>query len=457
MKECIIYQVLGKLSGYERVSYTLNNSTYNTFLSSIAIYKYYIENKYNASIVYICPYSLIESTKGFSDLKDITNLNLIENKFIESLNKLTDGIKFDILVVNSIGKYKINNKEIDFNSTPGNISLQIFFDIINRIDNIRIDNNNVDIIADISTGHNLYISPLLDALRAVLVRDKLKNGLKTYVNAKYAISEPILRNVKKENYKIFMNEYDVKAFFELPIKKIQNANKIDYYIKTDDKELKKGIVIKTKDISLKISMLLNNLILSFNAIKYNTPLVFYTNLINLEMDEKSIENELMALFSDFLKLKFQDSVLFTYELYSKNIFNLFYSLALYNWIKRKMKFINKATIKEMESIFIDDLYKELGLLLNARFLKRELKSIEIKKDKIQSNWVKLTEIFKDEEYIESNKEIEKYGSDEKRNFFAHSGLLKNIVLVKKEDEEIEFKYDDKSLNYVRKWLLKPEN
>jgi CRISPR/Cas system-associated protein Csx1 len=45
----------------------------------------------------------------------------------------------------------------------------------------------------------------------------------------------------------------------------------------------------------------------------------------------------------------------------------------------------------------------------------------------------------------------------KRNFFAHSGLLKNIVLVKKEYEEIEFKYDDKSLNYVKKWLLKPED
>jgi len=51
MKECIIYQVIGKINVYDRVSYTLNNFTYNTFLSSIAIYKYYTENDYKVSII----------------------------------------------------------------------------------------------------------------------------------------------------------------------------------------------------------------------------------------------------------------------------------------------------------------------------------------------------------------------------------------------------------------------
>jgi len=65
-------------------------------------------------LFYICPHSLIEFIAEFFNLKDIINLDVIKNKFMESLNKLTDDTKFDKLIVNSIGKYKINNKEINF-------------------------------------------------------------------------------------------------------------------------------------------------------------------------------------------------------------------------------------------------------------------------------------------------------------------------------------------------------
>jgi len=100
--------------------------------------------------------------------------------------------------------------------------LQIYLDMLRRLreKSVKI------LIVDISTGHNIYVSSVLEALRAMIVRDKLLNGLRPTIKCQYAVSEPIIRGRSKDKYRIFLNEYDSKAFFDLPIKRdLNQANK----------------------------------------------------------------------------------------------------------------------------------------------------------------------------------------------------------------------------------------
>ncbi|MEM3451910.1 MAG: hypothetical protein QW830_05860, partial [Nitrososphaerales archaeon] len=48
-------------------------------------------------------------------------------------------------------------------------------------------------------------------------------------------------------------------------------------------------------------------------------------------------------------------------------------------------------------------------------------------------------------------------SDSKRNFFAHSGLERTMVEVRKYKEEIELRYIQEQLETIDKWLLNPED
>ncbi|MBS7288732.1 MAG: hypothetical protein KIH01_08345, partial [Candidatus Freyarchaeota archaeon] len=328
---------------------------------------------------------------------------------------------------------------------------------------IRGREGGVKLVADISTGHNIYIASMLEALRAIIVYDKLGNGVTGgKVDAAYAVSEPVASG-GVQSRRIFINEYDVKAFFALPIKpqNLDTLTKLEYYVECDG-DNKKRISRETEDTRRKLKDLLDNLAVAFNSIRYNVPLAFYhTGLIRLDLKAVEVEEELVAFLKKLEEIKpvseskQNEYVVTVTNLKWKDLFNLFYSIALFKWISNEMGGLggNKlASVTELKKKFTQ-IYNMLGLSLNSRFLERDLNEIENKKNEIQDGeWTPLKDLFRGE----GGEKGPPRTSDPKRNFFAHSGLERTVVEVKKCGEEICLRYNEQKLGEIRSWLLEPE-
>lgn len=442
----LIYQVVGKPNDYSRVEYEVEGKTYEKYFSSVAIHSHYGGD---GKIIYVCPQSLIE--KIGCDIELIKNMESMKKLFKKKISEYVDGKAFDVLVVNSVGYYNIQNEKIYFDSTPGNISLQIFFDMISRLRKLNRDSEELTLIVDTSTGYNLYIPPLLESLKGVIIKDKLSNALKSKIKFKQAVSEPFRQNITTR-LKVFINEYDPKAFFELPM----IEHRLHTYME-DGEELKKEIYEQNKDLQKELDEVLCNLKIAFNAIKFNTPLALYTKkLINLSMNVEDLEDKLIEIYGNLLMPKVEEKVVKTIKLKEKDLFNLFYSLALYKWISREFKDeVEEPTTYKLREKF-KEIYQKIRLPLNERFLDRDLGEIERLGNSITTEWRTMGEIKRKQKCLNENSEAKKQG-DQKRNFFAHSGLEENVtMLMKKDGKIIKVKYREDQLHEVRKWLKKPE-
>ncbi|MEM4483347.1 MAG: hypothetical protein QXS19_05480 [Candidatus Methanomethylicia archaeon] len=448
-KTLYIYNVLGDFTRYEKVSYIIDDYKDDDFyLSSDALASYYMKKDFDVKVFYICPCSIVEDKSLLYDF----NENKIKKIFKDKISSYSKCGNFDVIIVNSIGRYRIGDVEFEFESAPNNIQLQLFFEMLKHERNI---DDELMIIADISTGYNLYVSTLLEALRAIIVKRKLqKRGIK----AKYAVSEPIIKGLKKDKYRIHLCEYDVKAFFESPIRgrRIDEICKPEYYIEVDE-NLRMKIGKETEYLRENLRNFLDIFTLAFNSIKYNTPLAFYTRknnnqkMINLDFKIESLEDDLIEFFTEKCegiikpKINKNENKIYTYTVKDKELINIFYSMAIYTFIKNKLK----DKVKEDEpnicgilSEFIP-LYKELNLSLNCRFLKRDVNEIKANKEKIPNDWTVYSKV------------IEAKGSKEiVRDFFAHSGFESTMVEVKRDGEDIKIRYINNKLNDVENWIKK---
>ncbi|MEM3986470.1 MAG: TM1812 family CRISPR-associated protein [Candidatus Methanomethylicia archaeon] len=458
-KTLYIYKVLGDIARYEKVSYIVDGHEENdVYLSSDALASYYMKKDFDVKVFYICPCSMVEDKSLLYDF----NENKIKEIFKDKISSYSKCGNFDVIIVNSIGRYRIGDVEFEFESAPNNIQLQLFFEMLKHERNI---DDELMIIADISTGYNLYVSTLLEALRAIIVKRKLqKRGIK----AKYAISEPIMRNLKKDKYRIYLCEYDVKAFFESPIRgrRIDDICKPEYYIEVDE-NLKMKIGKETEYLRKNLKNFLDIFTLAFNSIKYNTPLAFYTRknnnqkMIDLNFKIKDLENGLIEFFTEKCegiikpKISKSENKIYTYTVKDKELINIFYSMAIYTFIKNKLE---KKVEEDEPNIFdilltFSPLYKELNLSLNDRFLKREIKDMKVNKDIIPDKWTEYREVIRKKDGKGDEKsETQKKCSNTVRNFFAHSGFESSVIEVKRDEEKIRVRYKSDKLNDVESWI-----
>jgi CRISPR-associated protein Csx1 len=420
---CIL-QVLGKFN-YEEVSYDIENKEYKCKLASEALQAHFKEYK----VILLAPESLvallaedvneaIELLKKPNELKERIKNEVLKNNLLKS--------EFKIILMQSIGSYSLkanNNFTINFKNDVNNVVIYLLLNFLEELKDVE------KIIADTSSGHNIYVSSLIEALRLLLAYCKLKSYLQQpRINIKLAFSPPIGQS--KENlYPINLYDYNVKAFFDFPVKE-----KVEL--------LSKNALTEIKKLEKKYLKPLNAIISSgrimFNAIKYNVPLaIFYKEIIELE---KSVEEGEEMLKEILYRIEEEKSIesdgkISRITLNRTAIVNMLLSLALTSSIKEFLSGISQATIKNIEDSF-SRLYEKVGLGLNKRFLKRDLSKIKIEED-----WKKI-----------------KSSSNDPRDFFAHSGLLKSFIDREKiDDEEILLRYKPKKVNLIKKWLKNPEN
>ncbi|MFZ5590853.1 MAG: TM1812 family CRISPR-associated protein, partial [Bacillota bacterium] len=101
-----------------------------------------------------------------------------------------------------------------------------------------------------------------------------------------------------------------------------------------------------------------------------------------------------------------------------------------------------------------NIYHKFGLPLNYTFLGNEINSLE--------NKIKKTKLEPEKWYTVATLEQRKPGNPDKRNFFAHSGMEKNLTEFLASPAEIYFCYthqyidqqgqEQDSISLIKKWL-----
>jgi len=299
-----------------------------------------------------------------------------------------------------------------------------------------------EIYADVSTGLNIYVTAMLEALRKYVAYKKLKWILQGEdgITSKLAFVPQVLSEGQVVN--VELHKLDVQVFFSLP-----NANPREICVDTGTKieiNRKYGKLFK------EISGLLKTLRMAFNAIKYNTPLAFYhSDVLNLNVDIEGIEEQFVKVVDELESLRGvvvdDDTIIVRRPIVnSRSVVNTFFALSMLSSVIEWSKSLGDPELNAILRTF-RSLYDCLGLEVNSRFLERDIEEIR-----------ELTENLKGEKLLlELFPESSGKSKDKKRNFFAHSGFLKEITLVKREDDRITLRYTPESIKEVQSWLLDP--
>jgi len=458
-----ILSIIGKFE-YHDVNFAINKEYYNAKILSAAMYNYLTSKGEECRLVLFVPESLVgmleedidEAYRLLNDrekLKDRVLKELIENGVV------TD--KVDVRIIQSIGEYSAQGRySLLFINHLDNIVFQAFTELI---DMFNMDGN---VFIDISIGHNVYVYSLLEALRSIIVYSKLKALLQDSYGLKVSIasSPPIF--TKGLSVNVEFHDYDVKAFFELPLKKDYSISVGDFL---HDKSIINELLREFKAQNIDLDPLKHDLELlrkSFNALKYNVPLVFFnSNILNLEetsinKDKEFIINLTSLLEKQFRSIHIRDSYINIYRKYWVNrvfLTNIMFSLALLESITcfwRSKISGRQPSLNYILNVF-GDIYDKLGIKLNRRFLERDVIEIE---NQVQSCREKLDSYKPLSTVVKRCGDVKEYiASDPKRNFFAHSGLIRDFIEAKRNDE-INVKYMDKPeiTNQISSWINNPE-
>ena len=448
----IIYQI-GRLERgvFKPINFDIKEKIYQSQLTSFALRKFFQEQGDIARVVLIYPISLLlnknaPSFEGISEefkelitklLNDQTEITKYLSNPCFYFKKHPHSIEADnFIVIHSIGQYE----GVNFSATLGELILEIFIDMVLRYQKEPFS----ELYLDISSGHNIYVSALLEAGRLFLTFYKLQNfhlqdeQLKVYIT----FSDPILSPYDR-TFKIHKSfPLEAKVFFSYPEKPSE------YSLEQGYMKFAGQLAKENREIKRNLNALFTHGYLFHSAIKNNTPLMLYTCNYHLEEDIDRGIQILIDLLKNNLAQTYQETPNLNFDLFRK----AFLILALYKGIVRVLKTYgvikkDEISISEIKEKFGEEgknLYKYFGLSQNAPYLSHEMSNtFERNKDKFEKEYKLLKEYMGGE-----GEEIHP------RNFLAHCGFERNCVYVRKKDEEILIKYKEDNLKDIEKILMR---
>jgi CRISPR-associated protein Csx1 len=422
-----VLQLLGDPRGYKTARYVIEGKEYREKFLALAVQRWL---NGDAKIIFFVPDSLVVRIE--EDVNEAFRLLKDKEKFRKRVVELLDGVEAEVLIIPSVGVYS-GTYTARFEGSVENTIVFMFKELIKRK---IID----DIYADVSTGLNIYTTAMLEALRKFATYSKLKRILQggSGASLKLAFVPQVL--TEDQVVKVELHRFEVQAFFSLPKLSLRDI--------CTDGTVKSKIGRKYNKLFREISDHLNTLRMAFNAIKYNTPLVFYhSDIINLDLDVQMIEREFMNVVEELEALEevveHDDTIVVKRPvLISRNIVNTFFAISMLSSI---IDFWRGLSEPELDSILktFKGLYENLDLDVNSRFLERDVEGIKELVSGLEGEKLLL--------------ELEGSGKskDPKRDFFAHSGFLREITLVRKCGDKIILRYAPESAKYIRSWLRDP--
>jgi len=465
-----IYQIGRFDKNYENDNkFVIDNKIFESKLSSFALKEYLkTQKEEQVKLTLIYPISIPFNNYAIKELKDKDKFVKI---FIEKMDSYLENPKEvlkhhpynsldnnsndkadDFIIVHSFGKYKLDNinKEFPFEAKFYDIVLEILIHLIESFLSKKDEKNNFYI--DISSGHNIYISALLEAVKNFFTFSALLNWKNKNLRPDIYItfSEPITDTNENKSYNIYMEKIDFYVSFYSPLTKEEI-----------DKNSGERIACKIYDNNIenrkkrqKLDEFIFNFGIIYSALKNNTPLVLYHFKYN-SYDE--IINLIKEILKE-IKSKIMDNYSQSHSLDKDSYLKVILSLALYAGItelleNKQIKNYNDqgVNILEIKQKFHEDkdnIYKILGIQSLNIFLENEISNIMESKrlaEKADSEWKCLAEIFGEK----------KTNFENIRHFIAHSGFEKNITYAKKVNDEIYLKYhlSEKETNLLQKKLI----
>ena len=449
-----IYQIGRFDANYmSNVEFKFENETYASPLSSISLKQHFLSQGFDTKLVLIYPVSIIYNESAVERLKEKDSfvqkineniLNYLDEPraVLESHphNKEAD----DFLIIHSIGRYRLReNNEVEFKSSYDDIVLEILCDMIERY--IKVKDQENEFYIDISSGHNIYVSALLEALRHFSVFSQLLNWQnknfrpKTYI----VFSDPILGSSAKE-FQIYIQKVEFKAFFSSPVKKEDidqsNGNRLSKKLYHEDREKRR-----------KLDGFLENFGITYSAIKNNTPLVLYHFKHNQYNEILDFLTGIIREIKIKLSRDWINSAFLSKDDYLKIILSLGFYAGIVevlesNCVKNQEKGINLNEIKEKFGSSKGSIYDIFDLNLLVPLLGQEIYTLSESKDKdgkrlidkVSNEWEKLDKYL----YGEG-------GNFNRRHFLAHAGFERNITQVRGEANELYFRYDSNSESDIK--------
>ncbi len=440
-----IYQIGRFDENYMReINFKIDDKIYPSSLSSISL-KNYFQDKVKLILIY--PVSIVYNERAVEKLKSsdqfakeiAENIQYYLKNPKEALklhphNKEAD----DFLVIHSIGEYKLGGNSVKFEATHNtydDIVLGIFCDIVERF--LEEKNNENEFYIDVSSGHNIYVSAILEALRHFAVFSQLLNWQNKNLRPKtfIAFSDPILGSFASE-FQIYIQPVNFKVFFSSPVNKDDiNRNRPD--------RLSKRLYGDNREKKNKLDDFLERFAIFYSALKNNTPLALYHFGYHGYDEIINFLKEIIGEIKDKLSKDWIKSPNLSKNDYLKVILSLgFYAgivevLQNNNIIKYDLE--KGAELDEIRKKFgsgDNSIYKIFNLDLLIPILGREIYNLseggrEDKKliEKVGEEWGRLDSYLYGEG---QNFEI--------RNFLAHAGFERTVTEVRKDNDKLYFRY-----------------
>ena len=478
--DVIITQTLGK-GKYNEINWHIIDQDkvfqFKSYLSSIAVLNYLREKGLDPLLIILLPMSLFDisdldnTIELCRDSKHIENLAidiLKDTEIHDQLNKYN--VKYYVIPSFGIYRKKVLTK---FIADPDTIETCIFSILYSYL-----SKSYGYLYYDVSTGWNQYNLIISDAVRAMVTYSKLKSLFRNSISAYEVQAEPVT-NVKESN--IYFKPIDAKAFFIIPfkierLKRLGEISKLTNYIKPYENNIDDAIHIQKKGVdsnfSSMVKKLLNDLRKLYNGVTLNTPLALLDHdITDVTIDPNELEKIFYNHLIEFMKYDYHIDnniiVLRWRRMSFDEIRKLYYSIALYSGLRGKILDIRNKAVRDgwvdLENLrkSFSELYDDLNLELNKRFLNRDIEEIKFKVKRWRDEYQ--TDIFQLKLLYDCIKDVG--APDIKRNFFAHSGLERSMVELNIKKDDILIRYMDKISagdketkikKLVTRWIEKPD-
>jgi CRISPR-associated protein Csx1 len=463
MHRSIIYQI-GRLerSVFDNLNFKIDNREYLTSLTSFAIKEHLEREGHNVDVILLYPASLIFNKNLLNDEKFKKSCPEEFYRYFKYAFENPDEylkapaecfkqhphskMSSDFLVIHSLGIYNTAKGERVLNGHYSDIVLRILSDMIDRYLSVSQIKH---FIIDISSGHNIYITALLEAARYLKVWLRLHGWSKEIPGIEIAISDPIIPGVKNVSHKISFEEIDAKAMFLSPVgySDIQkNPLSKEIYSSKDEREKKRAL-----------HRILERFAIVYSAIKNNTPLIIYQQEFHAKDEAIRITEQLLKDVTHRLTERFDRSAGFNKNIYIKTFLALSFYAGIIDILKQNGVRMLKEGVElwQLRETF-KNIYKLFGLSLNDTVLGNEVDSIdkELKNVEHIREWKPLITVL-------PKYQKNRIAQPNKRNFFAHAGFEGNVTECRVEEtpdgKKIYVRYTDRYSQTIEKWLLEALN
>ncbi|MFN4286616.1 MAG: TM1812 family CRISPR-associated protein [Lacibacter sp.] len=423
-----------------------------------------------ANILFIFPISILhqnwkreELTKTNDEfLSEIAELNeeTIVSNVEEYLKKHPHVKGFDYMTVSSLGTYSYNGVKRRFEADFNYISTQIYLRLIHSYSYDELE----EVYIDISSGQNIYVTALLNAIYRFLPYMQLKRLYreeKAVVKAYVVNADPIIPGV--EQISISLSEFRAKAFNTLVVNRRGQLDSLLARFDNDTKKLLKSVI--EEEYPILHICLMRGFILG-------------TTLIDAQLVEQpndiiaGVEQKLLELY----KPVSEKANNYRFDFF--HVITLTFALALFQSL---------VTLLKKKEVYNQEGYVEFDIKENVDEKKDAKHQLDFSHEKVEAVYevlktnfgftkpgykgelVQLSNQIKagmDRNYLNDFKSIAELGKlvhekDYKinvnfsaRNFFAHEGMEKTVTTLRVVKNKLQLKYKEEMVKKIKESISK---